>query len=121
MAKRISVVFVSVSDMDRAIEFYQKTLNLHIKFKSAEYSEFDLPGTVLALWKNGGHGSYDIPLFTIAVDNVEEETALLDSEGVSLHKPIHEEEYGRVIVPYDSEGNIFEVVQYKDKETPRRE
>lgn len=120
MAKRISVVIVSVADMDRAVEFYQKILNLPVKFTGPEYSEFDLPGTVLALQKNSAYRPHNIPLFTIATDNIKEEAALLDSADINLHEPLHKEEYGWIIVPYDSEGNIFEMVQYEEKKNPRR-
>jgi catechol 2,3-dioxygenase-like lactoylglutathione lyase family enzyme len=48
---RISVVIIGVTDMQRAVRFYQKALELPPKFQSAEYTEFATPGAALALEK----------------------------------------------------------------------
>jgi len=46
---RLAYVIKFVSDMDRATEFYEKTLTLPLKFRSPHWTEFATGETTLAL------------------------------------------------------------------------
>ena len=46
---RISVVIIGVTDMQRAVRFYEKALGLPPKSQSAEYSEFATAGAALRI------------------------------------------------------------------------
>lgn len=48
--QKIGNVFYRVDDMDRAIEFYEKTLGLTLKFRDGnQWAAFDVAGVTLAL------------------------------------------------------------------------
>ncbi|HEX6505400.1 MAG TPA: VOC family protein [Terriglobales bacterium] len=112
MEKKISVVLIGVRDMDRALKFYRDVLGLPLKFQTDEYAEFATHGAVLALEKrtelfaNG-------PAFTFPTANIQQDRDELQRLQVKFWKELHQESYGLVMMPQDSEGNIFEIVQYK--------
>jgi catechol 2,3-dioxygenase-like lactoylglutathione lyase family enzyme len=112
MEKKISVVLIGVKDMERAVRFYRDVLGLPVKFQTDEYSEFATHGAVLALEKREEVVAMG-PVFTFPTTNIREDRDHLQKTKVSFWKELHEESYGWVMMPQDSEGNIFEVVQYK--------
>lgn len=98
--------------MERAVHFYRDTLGLSLKFQTAEYSEFATSGAVLALEKRNqvvGNG----PCFTFSSSDIDSDRTKLRSMHVNFWKDLQQESYGRVMMPQDSEGNIFEIVQYR--------
>jgi predicted enzyme related to lactoylglutathione lyase len=112
MEKKISVVLIGVTDMERTVSFYRDVLGLPLKFQTDEYTEFGTHGAVLALEKreevvaNG-------PAFTFPTTDIEQDRKELEKAGVKFWKELREEDFGWVMMAHDSEGNIFEVVQYK--------
>jgi len=112
MEKKISVVLIGVTDMGRALRFYRDVLGLPLKFETDEYTEFATHGAVLALEKreevvaNG-------PAFTFPTTDIQADREQLEKAGVKFWKELREQDFGSVMMPQDSEGNIFEVVQYK--------
>lgn len=112
MEPKISVAMIGVRNMGRAVRFYQKTIGLPLQFKTAAYSEFRTRGAVLALERRKRVIATG-PSFAITTRNGRREFARLKRRGVRFWKPLREEPFGLVFMPRDSEGNIFEVVQYK--------
>jgi predicted enzyme related to lactoylglutathione lyase len=112
MEKKISVVLIGVKDMERAVRFYRDVLGLPLKFQTDAYTEFGTHGAVLALEKreevvaNG-------PAFTFPTTDIEEDRKELEKAGVRFWKELREEDFGWVMMPQDSEGNIFEIVEYR--------
>lgn len=112
MEKKISVVLIGVENMDRAVKFYRDVLGLPVKFQTDDYAEVATHGAVLALEKrtevvaNG-------PAFTFPTANIRQDRDELQKLKVKFWKELREESYGWVMMPQDSEGNIFEIVQYK--------
>jgi predicted enzyme related to lactoylglutathione lyase len=112
MEKKISVVLIGVTDMNRAVRFYRDVLALPLKFQTDEYTEFATHGAVLALEKrkqvltNG-------PAFTFPTTDIHQDREPLQKAGVKFWRDLREEDFGFVMMPQDSEGNIFEIVQYK--------
>ena len=112
MEKKISVVLIAVTDMERAVRFYRDVLGLPLKFQTDEYTEFATHGAVLALEKrkeviaNG-------PAFTFPSTEIHQDREHLEKAGVKFWKEVREEDFGWLMMPQDSEGNIFEIVQYK--------
>ncbi len=98
--------------MQRAVRFYGDVLGLPLKFQAAEYTEFATHGAVLAL-ENRKEVVVNGPAFTFPTTNIREDREQLEKAGVKFWKQLSEESYGWVMMPQDSEGNIFEIVQYK--------
>ena len=55
--RKLGAVILLVSDMDKSVQFYKETLNIPIKKKSDQWTEFFNKETVLALHpaKHKGH------------------------------------------------------------------
>ena len=53
------LTMIMVSDMDRSVLFYRDVLGLKLKFQSAEWTEFDVDSTTLAL--HGGGKPQPVP------------------------------------------------------------
>ena len=114
-----AVVFVS--DMKRSIEFYRDVLGLPLRFESPEWTEFETPGTTLALHhtaapsaagelRDENHAGQCHPSFT--VDDIDAYHDRLMSEGVTCVRPPKEEEYGRKLAKYaDPDGLPFTLSQ----------
>ncbi len=111
MEKKISVVMIGVKNMARAVRFYRTVIGLPLKFKTQQYSEFNTQGAILALEKRKGVSIFG-PSFTFVSKNAKRDAERLRRRKVRFWKGVHKESYGWVFMPKDSEGNIFEVVQY---------
>ena len=111
MENKISVVLIGVKDMERAVRFYRDVLGLPLKFQTGVYSEVATHGAVLALEKreevvvNG-------PAFTFPTTDIQQDRGQLEKAGVKFWRELREEDFGWVMMARDSEGNIFEIVQY---------
>jgi lactoylglutathione lyase len=119
MDKKIAVVLIGVTDMQRAVEFYRSVLGLPLKFQTPNYTEFKTRGAVLALEKRDkviGNG----PCFTLPTRNIKKDRDILQKKNARFWKELHNEPYGWVMMPRDSEGNIFEVVQYAPPKKPTK-
>lgn len=112
MEKKISVVLIGVTDMDRAVRFYREVLGIPLKFQSDTYTEFATHGAVLALERRKEVLSSG-PAFTFPTTDIRQDRERLEEAGVKFWQDLREEDFGWVLMPHDSEGNIFEVVQYK--------
>lgn len=50
----LSYVMINVTDMDRSVQFYRDVLGIPLRFQSPGWSEFNTPGTTIALHIAGG-------------------------------------------------------------------
>ncbi len=119
MEKKIAVVLIGVTDMQRAVDFYRSALRLPLKFQTPNYSEFKTRGAVLALEKRDSVSATG-PSFTLPTRNIKRDRDTLVRNGAAFWKELHNEPYGWVMMPQDTEGNIFEVVQYAPKKKKKR-
>jgi lactoylglutathione lyase len=110
MEKKISLVIVGVVDMQRAVDFYRSILGLPLKFQTPTYSEFKTAGAVLALEKRT-EVCREGACFSLPSDNIQKDHEKLQRKKVKFWKELTEQPYGWVMMPKDSEGNIFEIVQ----------
>jgi len=104
------VVMIGVTDMQRAVDFYRSTLGLPLKFQTPTYSEFKTAGAVLALQKRADV-CREGACFSLPTNNIKKDLESLRRKKVKFWKELTEEPYGWVLMPKDSEGNIFEIVQ----------
>lgn len=119
MDKKIAVVVIPVTDMQRAVDFYRSTLGLPLKFQTPTHSEFKTSGAALVLEKRAkvsANGS----CFWLPTRNIKKDRDALQRSSVQFWKELHSEPYGWVMMPQDPEGNIFAIVQYKAKKRPAR-
>jgi len=90
MFNKVDYVMVTVSDMNRSVEFYKDRLGIPMKFQSPDWTEFQTDGTTLALHGGGTaqKGSSDQTsragtcTFGFNVPNLDQTFADLSSKGV---------------------------------------
>jgi predicted enzyme related to lactoylglutathione lyase len=110
MEKKINMVMIGVKDMQRAVDFYRSTLGLPLKFQTPTYSEFKTGGAVLALQTRPEICSEGAS-FSLPTTNIKKDHEALRRKKVKFWKDLTQEPYGWVMMPKDSEGNVFEIVQ----------
>jgi catechol 2,3-dioxygenase-like lactoylglutathione lyase family enzyme len=111
---------IFISDMDRAVDFYTKSLGLPLAGRwGNEYASIDLgKGIAIGLHpaqsrspKPGSHGAIQIGL---AVDKpLEDEIKDLQSRGVVFHGPIIDDGQVRIAFFGDPDGNDLYLVEVK--------
>ena len=108
MVEDIAFSYYCVTDMDRAVQFYEKTLGLSVLFKGEDWSEFQIHERRIALCKTNepimSRGGAVISLLAKPIENV---IASLKSQGVCFVKELHVFPYGKLAEFLDSEGNIL--------------
>jgi predicted enzyme related to lactoylglutathione lyase len=108
MASGVATVWVPVTDMDRAVEFYGTTLGLGVKDKGADWSEIDAYGVTIGLnaRENASASSGGGAVITFQPDgSIDDEVSRLTSAGVEFTGEISDHEWGRIAPFKDSEGN----------------
>jgi catechol 2,3-dioxygenase-like lactoylglutathione lyase family enzyme len=104
---RVKVIAFSVTDLDRANEFYQKTLALAPAFEGTEQVGWMLGGTIIMLKPNWYAPPTDAPnpRITIATENARQTESALRARGVVLADPVQTFDEFDVGSFLDSEGN----------------
>lgn len=115
MIKTVWCVTFYVSNLEKAAEFYEKTLGLEKKYEYPSYVGFECGGVEIGLvpkLKEGERVSLRSPSVEFLVDNVERFYAELKNKGVKIVKELHEEPWGgRQATFTDPDGNVLEIVQ----------
>jgi predicted enzyme related to lactoylglutathione lyase len=103
---------VMVSDMDRALAFYQAAFGLKLRYSSSEWSELGGRDAVVALHAGRAGGPADIGL-GFEVTDLEEACAAVKAAGGSIVKPpIEREGEGiRLAIVSDPEDNRLSLAQ----------
>jgi predicted enzyme related to lactoylglutathione lyase len=114
MVGGIANVWVPVVDIDRALDFYQNTLDFSVVKREGPWAEIDANGLTIGL--NGreprGAQAGGGPVITFQPE-AELEAAVegLKSKGVDFPAQISEHEWGRVATFKDSEGNDLQLYE----------
>ncbi|RLI11545.1 glyoxalase [Candidatus Bathyarchaeota archaeon] len=115
MIKTVWCVTFYVSNLEKAAEFYEKTLGLEKKYEYPSYVGFECGGVEIGLvpkLKEGERVNHRSPSVEFLVDDVERFYAELKDEGVKIVKELHEEPWGgRQATFTDPDGNVLEIVQ----------
>ena len=105
------IAFVSypVSNLDRAVEFYQKVLGIEPLFHREDWAEFKLEGQRFALKKEGVlHKEKDTAATIYFMANpMQAFIDRLEGFGAQILEPIETHSYGKLARFKDPEGNIF--------------
>jgi predicted enzyme related to lactoylglutathione lyase len=109
VASGVAAVWVPVSDMDRAVKFYQDVLGLTIKSTGDDWSEVDAGGLMIGLnareeTNPADHEGGAVITFQPET-NIDEEVQRLKGAGVNFTGDISDHSWGRIAPFRDSEGN----------------
>ncbi len=115
-------VYYWVTDMDRAVAFYQEVVGLRLLARhDSNWAELDAGPVRLAL-----HGTREgAPVETggtaaaFRVDDLDATQAALRARGVEFVHQGEVEEYGRFALFPDPDGNLIEVIEYRPGEGKR--
>ena len=99
---KFSHAIVFVSDMARSVAFYRDILGLPLRFESPEWTEFDTPGSTLALHLADGpaipsqqHGSQRANAsLGFRVEDIDAFHQEMIAKGVTCLQPPEEEDFG---------------------------
>lgn len=109
MASGVATVWVPVSDMGRAVQFYRDVLKLSVKSTGDDWSELDANGLMIGL--NGREETNPADhrggaVITFQPDtSIDDEVQRLKDAGVNFTGEISDHSWGRIAPFRDSEGN----------------
>ena len=114
MSAKIAFISYPVSNLDKAVEFYQKVLGKEPLFHREDWAEFELGGQKLALQKSSSPGGIGATVYFIArpiegfVFRLKEMDAMLEGN-IEIHS------YGKLARFRDPDGNILGLYEPPDK------
>ena len=119
---KFSHAIVFVSDMARSVAFYRDVLGLPLGFESAEWTEFDTPGSKLALHLADGPA---VPSQSMApagqcqlgfsVEDIDAFHREMIGKGITCLQPPEQEDFGTLAEYADPDGSPFSVVEEPKK------
>jgi predicted enzyme related to lactoylglutathione lyase len=104
------IAFVSypVADLDRAVEFYQKVLEIKPLFHREDWAEFKLKGQRFALKKETlRQTEYTGAIVYFMAKPIQKLIDRLEGFGVKVIGTVETHSYGKLARFKDSEGNFF--------------
>ena len=124
--RELSHTIVFVSDMARSVAFYRDVLGMAVRFESEKWTEFETPGSTLALHladvpNNSVVAPDAIPAgqcrLSFAVDDLDVFHQQMIAKGVPCLQPPEEEEWGGRLAGYaDPDGLPFWVGEKAEKD-----
>ena len=115
MIKAVSCVTFYVSDLKKAVEFYEEAFGLEKECEYSSYVGFECGGVEIGLTprrKEEEQVSLVSPSLEFMADDVDKVYEHLESKGVKFIKEPHDEPWGgRQATFTDPDGNILEIVQ----------
>jgi catechol 2,3-dioxygenase-like lactoylglutathione lyase family enzyme len=115
MIKTVWSITFHVSDMKRAVKFYEETLGLEKKYEFPSYAGFECGGLEIGLNPASGERqktSLTAPSVEFLVDDVDKFCDRLNCAGARFIERLHDEPWGgRQATFADPDGNILEIVQ----------
>jgi predicted enzyme related to lactoylglutathione lyase len=115
--RKLGAVILLVSDMNKSVQFYKEILNIPLKKKSDEWTEFFNKETVLALHpaknkekvKSGQH-----ILVGFSASDFEQTMRNLQDKKVIFFKNPREEGFGKHAIIEDPDGHLISIVKLKE-------
>jgi catechol 2,3-dioxygenase-like lactoylglutathione lyase family enzyme len=114
MIKRIWDVTLTVSDLKRAISFYENILGLQKKYCFKDYAGFDCGGVEIGLktWGELEKPRKGEPCVNFIVDNIDEYYNYLKGKGADFTEGPKDTQWGaRMAILLDPDGNILQITQ----------
>jgi lactoylglutathione lyase len=114
MIRRVGAVTFTVSDLERAVGFYEDVLGLPKQVQSTTCARFDCGGAELRL-QAGARADREqegAPSLDFLVQDVDEAYQALRQRGVRfLAAPLNTDSGERIALFSDPEGNVLQLVQ----------
>ena len=115
--RKLGAVILLVSDMNKSVQFYKEILNIPLKKKSDEWTEFFNKETVLALHpaknkekvKSGQH-----ILVGFSASDFDRTMRNLQDKKVIFFKNPREEGFGKHAIIEDPDGHLISIVKLKE-------
>ncbi len=115
--RKLGAVILLVSDMNKSVQFYKEVLNIPLKKKSDEWTEFFNKETVLALHpaknkekvKSGQH-----ILVGFSASDFDQTVRNLQDKKVIFFKNPREEGFGKHAIIEDPDGHLISIVKLKE-------
>ncbi len=115
--RKLGAVILLVSDMNKSVQFYKEILNIPLKKKSDEWTEFFNKETVLALHpaknkekvKSGQH-----ILVGFSASDFDQTVRNLQDKKVIFFKNPREEGFGKHAIIEDPDGHLISIVKLKE-------
>ena len=112
MVRGVASVWVPVQDLERAVDFYGKTLGLPVTKQEDGWAEVDANGLMLGLNAREPEGASTEggPVITFEPEGeIDEAKRQLEGRGVEFVAEISEHPWGRIATFKDSEGNDLQL------------
>jgi predicted enzyme related to lactoylglutathione lyase len=112
MIKGVAAVWVPVTDMRRALEFYEDKLGLSVRERDEDWSALDANGMMIGL--NGSpeespHGDGGALIAFQPEGELEDAVDRLKGRGVEFPEGISEHPWGRIVPFKDPDGNDLQL------------
>ncbi len=118
MPLKIAYISYPVTDMDRAVEFYQRVLDCKPRFVRDDWSEFDLGGQRLALHHVADAAEpprREQPFLSLLARPIEQVIETLKQRGVKQFDPIERQPFGNLSGFRDPDGNPIGLYEPPEK------
>ena len=117
--RKIGAIILLVSNMEKSIKFYSDMLELPIKSRSSDWTEFFNNDTVLALHPSPrkkkmlktGSGM----LIGFEVTDLDSVIKRLKEKRVKFFKRLKEEPFGKHVIVEDPDGHLISIAEIKEK------
>ncbi len=117
--RKVGAVILLVSNMEKSIKFYGDTLELPVKSRSKDWTEFFNNDTVLALHPapekkkvlKTGSGT----LVGFEVTDLDSTAKKLKEKRVKFFKRPKEESFGKHAIIQDPDGHLISIAELKEK------
>ena len=105
---------VYVTDMERAVEWYCTVLDVQPGYRSPAWTSLVVGDAMLGLHitQNRPTDSH-VALSLIASEPLEAVAQRLQAAGITISKPICEEDFGRSLVVIDPDGTVIQVNEHR--------
>lgn len=109
MASGVAAVWVPVTDMARAVDFYGSTLGLTVRDQSEDWSEIDANGLMIGLnareTASPSSGAGGAVISFQPDGDIDGEVSRLSQAGVEFTGGVSDHPWGRIAPFKDTEGN----------------
>ncbi len=115
--RKLSAVILLVSDMNRSVQFYKEVLNIPLKKRSDEWTEFFNKETVLALHpakRKEKLKSGQRILIGLSASDFDQTIKNLQEKEVVFFKKPREEGFGKHAIIEDPDGHLISIVKLKE-------
>lgn len=112
--RRLWDITLTVRDLKRAVDFYERVLGLQKKYEFGDYAGLDCGGVEIGLktWGSMEEPRKGEPYVNFLVDDIEEAYRILRENGVRiLDGPKDTPWGGRIVVFLDPDGNTLQLTQ----------